>query len=86
METISARVKRLRKEKGWTLEQVAQMANSSKSYIWEIENKGSNFSIAFAADLARALEVSIDYLATGKDDKFNDGYAAAMCRVREFVS
>ncbi len=33
------RIKKLRTQKGLTLDQLAQETASSKSYIWELENK-----------------------------------------------
>ena len=36
---MGERIRSLRKEKGYTLEQLAQATGSSKSYIWELENK-----------------------------------------------
>lgn len=37
--TLGRKVRDLRQEKGLTLDQLAQATGSSKSYIWEIENK-----------------------------------------------
>ena len=34
---FSSKIKKLRKEKGFSLEQLAKLTGSSKSYIWEIE-------------------------------------------------
>lgn len=39
MTILGEKLHRLRKEKGYTLEKLAEMTNSSKSYIWELENK-----------------------------------------------
>jgi transcriptional regulator with XRE-family HTH domain len=36
---LGRKVRDLRQEKGLTLDQLAQATGSSKSYIWEIENK-----------------------------------------------
>ena len=36
---LGEKIKRLRKGKGLTLEQLADRTESSKSYIWELENK-----------------------------------------------
>ncbi|MBF0116594.1 MAG: helix-turn-helix transcriptional regulator [Magnetococcales bacterium] len=36
---LSEKIKRLRKEKGLTLEQLGDMTGSSKSYIWALENQ-----------------------------------------------
>lgn len=36
---LGVKIKELRRGKGLTLEQLAQATESSKSYMWEIENK-----------------------------------------------
>jgi len=36
---LGIKIKELRRDKGLTLEQLAQATDSSKSYMWEIENK-----------------------------------------------
>jgi transcriptional regulator with XRE-family HTH domain len=36
---LGMKIKELRRGKGLTLEQLAQATDSSKSYMWEIENK-----------------------------------------------
>ena len=37
--TFGEKIRALRKEKKLTLDQLAEKAQSSKSYIWELENK-----------------------------------------------
>ena len=39
---FGARIKELRTEKKMTLDQLAEITDSSKSYIWELENKKSS--------------------------------------------
>ena len=36
---LGRKIKNLRDEKGYTLEKLAELSRSSKSYIWELENK-----------------------------------------------
>ncbi|HYD14657.1 MAG TPA: helix-turn-helix transcriptional regulator [Allosphingosinicella sp.] len=36
---LGDKIKQFRREKGLTLEQLAQATGSSKSYMWELENK-----------------------------------------------
>ncbi|MEY9098001.1 transcriptional regulator with XRE-family HTH domain [Sinorhizobium fredii] len=66
---LGARIKALRTEKKFTLEQLADKSGSSKSYIWELENKNPpRPSADKLADIAKALGVTADYLI-GSDDK-----------------
>ncbi len=39
MATFGEKIKELRKKAGLTLDQLAEMTGSSKSYVWEVENK-----------------------------------------------
>ena len=36
---LGEKIRKLRKEKGLTLDKLADLTGSSKSYIWELENK-----------------------------------------------
>jgi transcriptional regulator with XRE-family HTH domain len=61
--TLGDRIRELRKKKGFTLDELAAKAESSKSYIWELENKDpprpSGEKLAL---IAVALDVTTDYL------------------------
>ena len=66
---LGARIKALRTERKLTLDQLAVAAKSSKSYIWELENKNPpRPSAEKLADIGRALGVTADYLI-GSDEK-----------------
>src|SRR5215831_20675172 len=57
------RIKDLRTKKGLTLDQLAQETGSSKSYIWELENKNPpRPSAEKLSAIAGALGVTVDYL------------------------
>ncbi len=57
------RIRELRKKKGMTLDQLAVATDSSKSYIWELENKDPpRPSADKIARIATALDVTGDYL------------------------
>jgi len=60
--TIGSKIYELRKKKGYTLDQLAELADSSKSYIWELENKNPpRPSAEKLAKIAKALGVTMDY-------------------------
>jgi len=66
------RIKELRTEKGLTLDQLAQLTGSSKSYIWELENKNPpRPSAEKLSAIASALAVTVDYLI-GSDEQTLD--------------
>ena len=60
---LGEKIQKLRKEKGFTLEQLADLAGSSKSYIWELENKNPpRPSADKISKIAEQLGVTTDYL------------------------
>lgn len=66
---FGARIKALRTEQKLTLEQLAAATESSKSYIWELENKNPpRPSAEKLSAIAKALGTTVDYLF-GADDQ-----------------
>ena len=62
---LGEKIRSLRKKKGYTLDKLAELAESSKSYIWELENKDPpRPSADKIAKIAIALGVTPDYLIT----------------------
>ena len=60
---LGEKIQKLRKEKGLTLEQLADLAESSKSYIWELENKNPpRPSAEKLSKIAVQLGVTMEYL------------------------
>ena len=60
---LGEKIRRLRKDKGLTLDKLAEVSESSKSYIWELENKSPpRPSADKLAKIARALDTTIEYL------------------------
>lgn len=45
--------------RGYTLEELAKRAGTTKSYIWELENKDSNPSLSKAYAIAKILGFKI---------------------------
>lgn len=60
---VGDKIRTLRKAKGYTLEKLAELSESSKSYIWELENKNPpRPSGEKIAKIAAVLGVTADYL------------------------
>jgi transcriptional regulator with XRE-family HTH domain len=60
---LGERLRRLRKEKEWMMEQLAEAAGVSKSYIWELENRPAQRPSADKLNgIAKALGVAVQDL------------------------
>lgn len=80
--TIGSKIRALRKEKKYTLDELAEKADSSKSYIWELENKNPpRPSAEKLAKIAKALGVTLDYFL---DDDVLEEDAADIVFYREY--
>ncbi len=70
---LGERVREQRRKHGLTLEALAEKVGSSKSYMWEIENKDvARPSAEKLAQIAAALETTADYLLEGDGAKEED--------------
>lgn len=68
-QNFGTRIKALRTKAKLTLDQLAKLTGSSKSYIWELENKNPpRPSAEKMAEIARALQVTTDYLLGNEDE------------------
>jgi transcriptional regulator with XRE-family HTH domain len=66
--TMAKKIQDLRKTKQLTLEQLGELTGSSKSYIWELENRNPpRPSADKIAKIAAALGVTADYLMDGRE-------------------
>lgn len=60
---LGSKIRELRDNKGYTLEKLAELSGSSKSYIWELENKTApRPSAEKLSKIAHQLGVTIEYL------------------------
>jgi transcriptional regulator with XRE-family HTH domain len=62
LRIIGANIRRYRKEKGWSQEHLANMADVDRSYIGYVENAKHNVTIGFLCDIANALEINLSLL------------------------
>jgi len=61
--SLGEKIRRHRQEKGYSLDKLAELTESSKSYIWELENRDTRKpSAEKLTRIAQALEVTTDYL------------------------
>jgi transcriptional regulator with XRE-family HTH domain len=70
METLGARLKSLRKENGYTLEQVAEKLNTTKVTLSRYENNLREPKRETISQFAKLFNVSTDYLHGHTNDKF----------------
>ena len=63
MATLGEKIYKLRREKGWTLEDLAGEIGAGKSSLWELENKAPSRPSAERIErIAQALGVTSSYL------------------------
>jgi transcriptional regulator with XRE-family HTH domain len=78
---LGDKIRQLRKEKSYTLEKLAELTDSSKSYIWELENKQPpRPSADKISKIARVLGVTADYLVDPADTKVAEAADEAFYR------
>ena len=64
--TLAQKLRLHRKQRGYSLDQLAKLAGCSKSYLWELENRETRKpSAAKLSEIAMALGVTTDYLMHG---------------------
>lgn len=70
-DTVGARLRRLRTERGWTLYEAAKRAGMTQWSLFRLEQKTTlgNAQVTSLKRLARLYQVSIDYLAREAGDE-----------------
>ncbi|UZR28124.1 helix-turn-helix domain-containing protein [Methylococcus mesophilus] len=65
---LGEKIRGLRKQKKLSLDQLADLTESSKSYLWELENKEApNPSAEKIARIAAVLEVTTEFLMNDQE-------------------
>lgn len=67
-EKAGERILMMRNRRGYTRDYLAEHANISPKFLYEIECGKKGFSARVLNDLCIALEVNSDYILTGKAD------------------
>ena len=63
--SIGGRIRKIREERGYTREQLAEYADISSDFLWQIETGRKSMKVQNLAKVASALNVSADYLIYG---------------------
>ena len=81
-ESFGRKIKELRIEKKLTLDELAEMIGSKKTYVWQLENKTpARPSGKLLLDLAKALGVSPDFLIDDSiEEETTDHLESALLR------
>ncbi len=66
METVGHRLQFLRTHQGLTLDQLAERAGMSKSFLWEVEHDRTGISGERLLRVANVLGASLDFLLRGE--------------------
>lgn len=73
---LGNKIRMLRKEKGYSLDRLAEMAETSKSYLWELENRDTaNPTMEKVAKIAEMLGVTPEYLLDAQEAEPSDTVA-----------
>ena len=67
-ETIGTRIREKRKQLGFTQDELAQRVGVTFQAVSKWENDTSYPDVVLMADIARALEMTVDEIITGKKD------------------
>ena len=68
-EGMGARVERLRKEKGWTQDELAQKVFMKRESLKNKELGLRPFALEEACELSKVFHVTLDYLVNGVETK-----------------
>jgi transcriptional regulator with XRE-family HTH domain len=73
---LGTKIRKLRKENGLSLDQLAELADTSKSYLWELENReNANPTMDKVAKIAEKLGVTAEFLLDNAQDTPSDEVA-----------
>lgn len=80
-------IKKFRKARGWSLQNLADKCDTSKTYIWQLENQPElTPSCEKVGLIATAFCMSIDYLFYGESNcEYSQGFADGITNVTSSV-
>lgn len=68
MTSIGNRISYIRKERGYTQEKLAELADISIQFLSDIENNKKNMTVTTLKNIADSLNITTDYLIYGKEE------------------
>lgn len=81
MASMGEKLRKHRKENGYSLDKLAEITDSSKSYLWELENRNNRRpSAQKLVKIADALSVSTHYLLDDSSEPGEDAVRDALFR------
>ena len=75
---IGARIRQIREERGYTRERLAEYADVSSDFLWEVETGRKGVKAEKLGRLAVALNISADYLLFGTENVDVNSMLAAL--------
>lgn len=66
LANIAENVRRLRKAKGLSQDQLAYTADIDRTYVGYVENRKYNITVGKLCDIAKALDVDVEELLNAK--------------------
>ena len=76
-QSIGTRIYLLRADRGYSREYLSEKVGISSKFLYEIENRNRGFSAQTLSKLAKALEVTTDYILYGEQNALYDQRIAA---------
>ncbi len=84
VKATGQRIKTIRNQQNITQENLAEMANITPHYVYEIESGRKTMSIHILASISQSLNVSSDYLLFG--DQILDGESSSNHDALEYMT
>lgn len=85
-EKIGLRIRKQRKEKGLTIDQLAEMIDVSSSYMGHIERGTRIASVETLARLCEALELDMHYVVFGCSSGYSARKMALLNELKEILN
>ena len=67
-ESIGERIRGIRGLRGYTREELSEVAEISSKFLYEIETGRKGFSVLVLYNLCKALNVDSDYILNGRNE------------------